>query len=269
MLIDRQKIARAIASKLSEHSGSLHSQWLTSKPIRHFYLDDLLPAADVTKLSNSFPSPEKLLHRSTLRERKSVGIEVERYDPCIAEYLFAFQEPEVVSSIAEITNLSDLEADPTLYASGISMMIQGDFLNPHIDNSHDGDAERYRVVNLLYYVSPDWQLSDGGNLELWNAGVTEPHTILSRFNRLVVMETDQLSWHSVSKVLADRARLCVSNYYFSRSATCGTDYSNVTTFTGRPEEPFRRIILNLDGYARNALGKAFPELRHRTKHRIK
>ena len=43
------------------------------------------------------------------------------------------------------------------------------FLNPHIDNSHDGDIRLYRALNLLYYVFPSWQRSNGGNLELWDS----------------------------------------------------------------------------------------------------
>ena len=70
-----------------------------------------------------------------------------------------------------------------LYAGGISMMAPGHFLNPHIDNSHDKFRQRYRVLNLLSYVSPDWDQTRGCNLERgrraprasrppWSAGST-------------------------------------------------------------------------------------------------
>ena len=32
-------------------------------------------------------------------------------------------------------------------------MPQGNYLKPHLDNSHDRDRKRYRVLNLLYYVT--------------------------------------------------------------------------------------------------------------------
>lgn len=108
-----------------------------------------------------------------------------------------------------------IEPDPKLYAGGLSMMFSGDFLNPHIDNSHDGDRHRYRRLNLLYYVSPGWNLRNGGNLELWDEARIKPKTLVALENRLVVMETNKISWHSVSKVEIDRPRCCVSNYYFS------------------------------------------------------
>ncbi|EGH74806.1 hypothetical protein PSYAR_30109, partial [Pseudomonas syringae pv. aceris str. M302273] len=47
--------------------------------------------------------------------------------------------------------------------------------------------------------------------------VKSQKTIVSAFNRLVVMETNKDSWHSVSAVSVSTARCCVSNYYFPRS----------------------------------------------------
>lgn len=45
-------------------------------------------------------------------------------------------------------------------------MAKDNFLNPHLGNSHDKDRECYRVLNLLYYVTPNWSHEQGGNLEL-------------------------------------------------------------------------------------------------------
>jgi len=215
----------------------------------------------------AFPRPEQLLQKRSLRERKRVGVAVERYDPSIGELLFAFQEPAVVAVIGAITGIDGLEPDPSLYASGISVMGRGDFLEPHLDNSHDGDQRRYRVLNLLLYAAPDRGPGDGGDLELWSAPRGTPRTVDARFGRLVVMETGPASWHSVSRVRTDRPRLCVSNYYFAARASTGGDYRHVTTFAGRPGQPVRRALLAADGLLRNALGRAFPRLLRRGPHR--
>jgi len=45
-------------------------------------------------------------------------------------------------------------------------MAKENFLNPHLDTSHDKNREMYRVLNLLYYVTPDWSHEQGGKLEL-------------------------------------------------------------------------------------------------------
>src|SRR5690349_76169 len=111
--------------------------------------------------------------RESIKERKRVGIKVEDYAPEMAAILFAFQQPEVVEAVAVITEQEQLTADASLYGSGISLMLEGDFLLPHLDNSHDGDGKLYRVLNLLYYVTPEWPVDGGGNLELWDKGMED------------------------------------------------------------------------------------------------
>jgi Rps23 Pro-64 3,4-dihydroxylase Tpa1-like proline 4-hydroxylase len=269
MQMNRSEMSQRIAERLRAQSAGLKQVWLDSGPVKHFFIDDLLPESEALAVSRRFPSTEQLSLKSSLRERKWTGVEVRQYAPCIGECLFAFQQPEVIAAISEVTGLEELEADPTLYASGVSLMAKGDFLNPHIDNSHDGDRRRYRLLNLLFYVTPDWRMENGGNLELWDEKISQPHTILSKFNRLVVMLTNQHSWHSVNRVLATTPRLCVSNYYFGLKPASETAYLNVTTFAGRPEEFIKRPLLKIDATVLNALGKAFPKLTKMTRHRLR
>jgi len=263
----RAEFAAAIATRLRADAPQLARAFAQAQPVRHFVVDGLLPADWLRAVAAAFPRPEQLLLKRSLREHKRVGVAVERYHASIGDLLFAFQDPGVVAAVAAITGIAGLEPDPTLYASGISVMGKGDFLNPHLDNSHDGDQRHYRVLNLLLYTAPDWDPADGGNLELWPVDRRAPRTIDARFARLVVMETGPRSWHSVSRVRADRARLCVSNYYFAAASSSGHDYRHVTTFAGRPEEPVKRALLAADALLRNALGRAFPRLLQRGPHR--
>ncbi len=157
-----------------------------------------------------------------------------------------------------ICGLPSIFPDAFLYAGGLSMMPKGNFLNPHLDNSHDKDRNSWRVLNLLYYVTPDWEGSFGGNLELWPNGLKEkPIMITSKFNRLAVMATHQNSWHSVNKVLADNTRCCVSNYYFSDTPVRKTDTFHVTSFRGWPKQKIKDIVLQLDTTLRMSVRKIF------------
>ena len=69
------------------------------------------------------------------------------------------------------------------------------------------------------------------------------------------METNKTSWHSVSKVSANRPRCCISNYYFSEISPDGEEYFNVTSFLGRPEQPIRRIAGVIDNALRNFVSR--------------
>ncbi|HMC00526.1 MAG TPA: 2OG-Fe(II) oxygenase, partial [Flavobacteriaceae bacterium] len=172
--------------------------------------------------------------------------------------IYAFQDKEVIDLIGKICDIESLYADGLLYAGGLSLMKKDNFLHPHLDNSHDAERERWRVLNLLYYVTPDWQKDNGGHLELWpNGSKKDPMLIESKFNRLIVMATHDSSWHSVNKVLANNSRCCISNYYFSDFPLKDTDKFHVTKFRGRPEDTFTNIILDFDASLRMLLRKLF------------
>lgn len=259
-ILKRRQLARLIVGKLKRQRKKLAEQWLLTGPIRHFILDDLLPAGSAKQIFHCFPAPEKMMLKKSLREQKYVAAQMNQYHPQLEEIVYAFQDSAVVREIAKITELQGLSPDPNLYAGGVSLMKQGDFLNPHLDNSHDKDRRLYRVLNLLYYVTPDWPEDRGGNLELWPNGPRSAQIeIWSRFNRLVVMLTNKYSWHSVSQVKTATPRCCVSNYYFSEFPADANSYFHVTSFRGRPEQPFRDLVLRGDIRLRMFIRKIFPK----------
>lgn len=264
----RREIADSIVARFD--AGTIEdarSRFSSSTTTQWFMVDDLLPARMAHDIRASFPDPSQMYERKTLRERKHVTSQMDRHDPQGEEALFAFHDERVVDIIHRITSLPTLHADPKLYAGGLSLMTHGNFLNPHLDNSHNNDRSEYRVLNLLYYVSPGWSVPSGGHLELWPDGVKgAPLTINSLFNRLVVMTTGPQSWHSVSSVQSTEPRCCVSNYYFSPEPIGGKPYFRVTSFRGRPEQPLRDLYLRMDAGLRGGIRKLFPAGVVKSKH---
>jgi Rps23 Pro-64 3,4-dihydroxylase Tpa1-like proline 4-hydroxylase len=256
--MNREQIVAAVLASLDGQVDRLGEQWNnpTGTRTRHLVLDDFLPAGLAQRVYAAFPrTGTGFYNRATFREKKKTSADLAAYDPLLGEITYALQDRRVVQRFAAIAGITRLEPDPLLYAGGLSIMAKGDFLNPHIDNSHDVDRGRYRRLNLLYYVSPDWTLENGGNFELWDEDRTVPKTIVSRQNRLVVMETNRTSWHSVSPVLVDRPRCCVSNYYFSPDSPDGSEYFHVTSFTGRPGERLKRAVSRFDNTLRLAVAR--------------
>ena len=258
-LMQREDIAERILERLACERQVLRDQFArSSERIGYFVVDDVLPPESARRVYEAFPPPSRMSLKRSLREHKYIAAQMDRYDRLVEEALFAFQDRRVLDEIERITGLGGLEPDPELYAGGISVMVKDHFLNPHIDNSHDKDRARWRVLNALFYVTPDWDDTHGGHLELWPAGPSAPAvTLHSRFNRLVVMATHAASWHSVSPVRADRARCCVSNYYFRRTPVRPGDRFHVTSFRGRPEQRLRDIVLRADAGARSILRRVF------------
>lgn len=251
-------IKELIVAKLEAESEAILQQWATPQgtATHYFYIDNVLPVELADAIYAAFPKQGDGFHqRKSFREQKSTFAALADSAPILNDITKAFQLPEVIEKISELVGMKALQGDPTLYAGGLSMMFKGDFLNPHIDNSHDGNRQRYRRLNLLYYVTPEWILENGGNFELWDAKVTVPETIVAKFNRLLVMETNDRSWHSVSPVVTDTPRCCVSNYYFSEISPSGLDSFHVTSFTGRPGEYWKRKVGVIDNFLRNTISK--------------
>ena len=259
MNFSRKEIATLIAENLSINKKVLQKQFLESKKnIGFFYLDALLPENLALEISEKFPKLSEAEKRKNFRENKYIAYQMDKYNVLLEEVIYAFQDKRVVALISEICNIDGVLPDKNLYAGGLSLMKKNNYLNPHLDNSHDKDRQFWRVLNLLYYVTPNWKIENGGNLELWSKGFeNNPLIIESKFNRLVVMATHQNSWHSVNTVLIDDVRRCVSNYYFSKKPLIKDDSFHITSFRGRPSEKIKNLIFRADNIIRSSLRVVF------------
>lgn len=259
-MTNQENFTLLLLDKIQTSADSIKTQW--TSPVgtntRHFVIDELLDPTSCQSIYDAFPKDgDGFFSSKSFREKKRTSADLGAYNKILADITYAFQDKRVVNLIANIVGFEHIEPDPKLYAGGLSMMFPGDFLNPHIDNSHDGDRKRYRRLNLLYYVSPDWKIEYGGNFELWDQEKINQKTLTALTNRLVVMETNKKSWHSVSQVQVERPRCCVSNYYFSTVSPDSTDYFHVTSFTSRPEEKLKRVLSLIDNTLRNFVSKTF------------
>lgn len=255
-------LSEMIANSLEKNKDILKKKFNESKNevgVRYCFLDNLLAETVAMEIFNLFPEQKQMRKMSSFREKKYTSKNFDLFSPILSDITFAIQEPNVISKVEEITGIKNQIADSSLYAGGLSLMEKGNFLNPHIDNSHEQSRKFYRTLNLLYYVTPDWQLENGGNLELWDLKVEKNVTIVSRFNRLVIMETNPWSWHSVSPIVVNQKRLCVSNYYFSPDSPIGKSYFNVTSFNARPNQKIRRVYSFLDSKIRNMIRYVVPK----------
>jgi len=104
----------------------------------------------------------------------------------------------------------------------------GGHLQIHTDFNRSPRSGLFRRLNLLVYLNDGWEEPMGGGcLELWNAGgpVVE---VAPEFNRTVVFETSDRSWHGHPKP-ATRWRRSVAAYFFTEEPPPGyrEDHSTV------------------------------------------
>jgi Rps23 Pro-64 3,4-dihydroxylase Tpa1-like proline 4-hydroxylase len=258
-MYSKAELSEIIYQNINKQFQSLKESYQAShEKIGFFYVDDLLPEELAQKCFEVFPEKSEMRCLKSIREYKYVSAQMNKHNLLLENVIYAFQDPKIVKLIGEICNINSLDADELLYAGGLSLMGDGNFLNPHLDNSHDAERSRWRVLNLLYYVTPDWNKDNGGHLELWpNGPKKEAILVESKFNRLVVMATHEMSWHSVNKVMIDKNRCCISNYYFSDVPLKETDKFHVTKYRGRPKDTLTNLVLDMDASLRMLIRKVF------------
>jgi len=242
-----------IVQRLNESKEHLKKQFSLKHPIkvaRHFALDNLLPSEMAEKVYANFPKLKQMRLLNSYGELKLKYSHIKNTSSLLQDLHFAIQSPSVVAVIEDITEIKRQIPDQTSHAGGISALLKGYYINPHLDNSHGADRKLYRTVNVLYYVSPNWKLENGGNYELWDEAIENRIIVPSFFNRLVVMETNRTSWHAVNPVLCDAPRCCLFNYFFSEQSPEGEEYFHTAPlfsfsnplFRARPEQKIRRAL---------------------------
>ena len=170
----KEKITRLVIERLESQLEILRENFLQSSNevgVRYCVLDDLLPEDISRRIYDIFPATPLMRLMDSFREKKYTSKSYDKFDSLLADITFAIQDSRVISLVEKITGIQEQIPDGSLYAGGLSAMGLGHFLSPHIDNSHEGTRKYYRTLNLLYYVTPDWSLESGGNLELWDHGV--------------------------------------------------------------------------------------------------
>lgn len=84
----------------------------------------------------------------------------------------------------------------------------------HTDFNRSPDTRLYRRLNLLVFLNHGWKESDGGQLQIGDYGDPACKAIDPEFNRTVVFETSDRSWHG-HPVPNRRWRFSVAAYFFS------------------------------------------------------
>ncbi|HSW93852.1 MAG TPA: 2OG-Fe(II) oxygenase [Gammaproteobacteria bacterium] len=253
----QDQLVNLIVQRLTECKENLKNQFFSKHAIpvaRHFILDNLLPLEIAEKIHAAFPKKNEMRLLKIGGELKLKYSHIKNTSDLLQDFHHAISHPTVISMMESITEIPDQMPDTSRIAGGASMMLKGGYINPHIDHSHDIDKKFYRVLNTLYYVTPGWALENGGNYELWDTAIENRMIIPSLFNRLLVMETNQTSWHAVNPVLCDGERRCIFNYYFSKQSPQTNDYFHDASFPlhnplirPRPEQKIRRVIHKIKG----------------------
>ena len=120
-------------------------------------------------------------------------------------------------------------------------------MDVHVDFNFIEDRQLHRRLNLLLYLNEPWQKDWGGQFQLWDKDVKKCEAAFDPiFNRCVIFETSEISFHGVIPVspVAPSPRRSFATYYYTKDAPVHwTGVSHSTIFKARPEEKMKGLVL--------------------------
>jgi Rps23 Pro-64 3,4-dihydroxylase Tpa1-like proline 4-hydroxylase len=118
---------------------------------------------------------------------------------------------------------TELLADKELFGGGLHQSVAGAFLNVHVDYNIHPTTKFHRRLNVLVYMNKDWKDEYEGHLELWDLTEGKQHLLdkfAPTFNRCVIFETNEISFHGHPKQLKTPrglTRKSIATYYYTKT----------------------------------------------------
>lgn len=193
-------------------------------PFYHIVINDFFPIDVAENLSNEFINynDERWVYYNNPIENKKTLNDWRFFPKHIYQTFTHFCSDTFVKHLQEMTGIQKLYPDYGLHGGGCHMHGVNGVLNVHKDYSLHPKLNLQRKLNLIVYLSKEWDTSWGGGLELWSHDeqTDQPKTKTKEveciFNRAVIFDTTQNSWHGLPNPLScpiDMYRKSLAMYY--------------------------------------------------------
>jgi len=238
--------------------GLFKQKFDSAPPFRHLVIDNFLDAVFANKMLEFFPSIQLMkTHYSGINERKAEDTNFEKLDESFADLHDSLSIAEFADFLESITGIKNLRTINDRLGYGLHQGGNGSFLDIHIDYNMHPLQKMQRRLNFLLFLNPDWDSGWGGNLELWDRDVKNcVQSISPLFNRAVIFECSEISYHGYSKMNLPHNVTRKSYYQYFFTEVIQTINYHDTVFKTRPEEPYvKKITVPVKEYLKNKTKK--------------
>jgi Rps23 Pro-64 3,4-dihydroxylase Tpa1-like proline 4-hydroxylase len=190
-------------------------------PFRHVAIENFLEREVAEQLLRDFPrfDPAKAINEHGEVGRKAVFEQVNGISDAYRDFYRYINSKPFLEAMSELTGIPDLMADDTLFGGGTHENLDGQSLDVHVDFNIDERRMLHRRVNLLVYLNHEWEEAWGGSIELhsdpWTPRANQVKAFLPLFNRAVIFETNEYSWHGFKRIRLPEAKKDLSRKSFS------------------------------------------------------
>ena len=193
-----------------------------NRPYAHLIIDDFFKEDVAKQLSKSFFKYEDRnwhIYKNAIENKKTLN-SWNHFNPLQYKVFTELNSFYFVHILGKMVG-NNLYADPGLHGGGLHIHTNDGNLNPHLDYSIHPKIGLQRRLNLIVYLEKDYKEEYGGHLGLWGKKTPSlpgnlAKEILPKFNRAVLLDTTQNSWHGMSRKLTlpeDKYRKSIASYY--------------------------------------------------------
>ncbi len=216
-----------ISADVLARSAAIRASYQAAKPFRHVCLEGFLEAEVAESLLTEFPPFDAKHARSEMGKAggKAVVTDLASIGPAYQAFYDYMRSHAFLGAMSDLLGIPDLLFDPAMYGGGTHENLDSQELDPHIDFNYDPVRRLHRRLNLLIYLNKEWEPAWGGGIELhsdprdWERD--EVKVFNCSFNRGVVFETNEHSWHGFQRIRLPEekrglTRKCISIYLYTK-----------------------------------------------------
>lgn len=217
---------QVIAPAVATAPEALRVRFDAAQPFRHWVVDGFFATGYAYDLLRQFPAFERGNARNEDGRLggKSVVERIRELGPAYAALDDLVKSRDFLQWLSAATGIPDLRYDPWYFGGGTHENRHGQDLDPHVDFNRHPEDMSHRRLNLIVYLNPEWDDAWGGSLELHSDPRRADNTIqlvTPLFNRAVLFETTETSWHGFSRIDLPEARRELSRrsialYFYTR-----------------------------------------------------
>lgn len=214
------------SKKLDELAMSLSTEFKSATPFAHCVIDDFFPPEIVESLVDEFPTETDPIWESSDQQDIQVKLRSNWQSetdirPTTQSVVHFLNSGAAMKSFSKLTGIEKLISDPYYTGGGLNCTKRNGLLDVHADGNWHHAMGVHRRLNVILYLNKVWDPKWGGALELWDEKLTKcVKSIDPLFNRLVVFETHDLTYHGHPTPLLcppDQSRKSLILYYYTAS----------------------------------------------------
>ena len=196
------------------------NNFLNGSPFEHVVIDNFLDETYANELYDLFPEKfDDWYKYENPIEVKFTYDNIDKLDEKMKNYFYYLSSDKMVDIFRKITNIENLTYDEYLHGAGLHCHPRYGKLNIHLDYEKHPITGKERRLNIIYFLSKNWENKWNGQNELWNK---EANNCVAKtdikFNRAIIFKTNDISWHGLpEKILCpeDQYRKSLAFYYVS------------------------------------------------------